>query len=184
VGSNPTATANDVNSTEYTNSSTDTRIRPRSLTAAIAGWTPESPGLCLTAEVESRGHDLVGRLLRRWHDLPEPASARARELIMASVAEQAEEVAACLERTAEHHGIAVVDRSITDGDAGAIPGRIPGSEASSASRGIVALSSLRMCPLVRNARQSVAYLLVNALLTRRCGTREHNSRRVHDVHWR
>jgi hypothetical protein len=65
---------------------------------------------------------------------------------MASVAEQAEEVAACLERTAEHHGIAVVDRSITDGDAGAIPGRVPGSEAASASRGIAALSGLRMCP--------------------------------------
>jgi hypothetical protein len=43
-------------------------------------------GLCLTAEVESRAHELAGRLLRRWHDLPEPASGRAREVIMASVA--------------------------------------------------------------------------------------------------
>lgn len=48
-------------------------------------------GLCLTAEVESRVHELAGRLLRRWHDLPEPASGRAREVIMASVAEQAAE---------------------------------------------------------------------------------------------
>ncbi|MGH3799935.1 MAG: aminoglycoside phosphotransferase family protein [Pseudonocardiaceae bacterium] len=59
-------------------------------------------GLCLTAEVESRVHELAGRLLRRWHDLPEPASGRAREVIMASVAEQAHEAAACLGRTAEH----------------------------------------------------------------------------------
>jgi aminoglycoside phosphotransferase (APT) family kinase protein len=59
-------------------------------------------GLCLTAGVESRVHELAGRLLRRWHDLPEPASGRARKVIKASVAEQADEAAACLERTAEH----------------------------------------------------------------------------------
>jgi hypothetical protein len=59
-------------------------------------------GLSLTAEVESRVHELAGRLLRRWHDLPEPTSGRAREVIMVSVAEQAEGAAACLERTAEH----------------------------------------------------------------------------------
>ncbi|MBV9139485.1 MAG: aminoglycoside phosphotransferase family protein [Pseudonocardiales bacterium] len=59
-------------------------------------------GLCLTAEGESRVHELAGRLLRRWHDLPEPPSARARKVIRASVTEQADEAAACLERTAEH----------------------------------------------------------------------------------
>lgn len=59
-------------------------------------------GLSLTAEVESRVHQLAGRLLRRWHDHPEPASGQVRDALMASVAEQAAEAAACLERTAEH----------------------------------------------------------------------------------
>ncbi|MEV6987010.1 aminoglycoside phosphotransferase family protein [Sphaerisporangium sp. NPDC051017] len=59
-------------------------------------------GLSLTAEVETRVHELAGRLLRRWHDHPEPVPAHARDDVMASMAEQADEATACLERTAEH----------------------------------------------------------------------------------
>jgi Ser/Thr protein kinase RdoA (MazF antagonist) len=56
-------------------------------------------GLSLPSETEARVHELAGQLLRRWHDHPEPVSDRARDSVMASMAEQA---TACLERTAEH----------------------------------------------------------------------------------
>ncbi|MGH3888321.1 MAG: aminoglycoside phosphotransferase family protein [Pseudonocardiaceae bacterium] len=59
-------------------------------------------GLPLTVEVETRVHELAGRLLRRWHDLPEPITEQARDAIRPSVAEQADEAATCLERTVEH----------------------------------------------------------------------------------
>lgn len=59
-------------------------------------------GLPLTVEVEPRVHERAGRLLRRWHDLPEQITDQARDAIRASVAEQAQEAASCLERTGEH----------------------------------------------------------------------------------
>jgi Ser/Thr protein kinase RdoA (MazF antagonist) len=59
-------------------------------------------GLSLPAATEARVHELAGRLLRRWHDHPDPAPAQVRESVMASMAEQAKEATACLEPTAEH----------------------------------------------------------------------------------
>ncbi len=59
-------------------------------------------GLPLTVEVETWVHELAGRLLRRWHDLPDQITEQARDAIRASVAEHADEAASCLERTAEH----------------------------------------------------------------------------------
>lgn len=47
-------------------------------------------------------HELAGRLLRRWHDQSGPAPEQDREAIRASMADQATEVAACLENTAGH----------------------------------------------------------------------------------
>ncbi|MFE5618348.1 aminoglycoside phosphotransferase family protein [Streptomyces sp. NPDC056463] len=58
-------------------------------------------GLPLTAGEETRVHELAGRLLRRWHDHPVPRTGRERAEIRAAVARQADEVAACLERTAD-----------------------------------------------------------------------------------
>jgi aminoglycoside/choline kinase family phosphotransferase len=57
-------------------------------------------GLPLAADEEPRLHELAGRLLRRWHDHSEPVTDQQRQAIMASVADQADEAAACLERTA------------------------------------------------------------------------------------
>ncbi|MFC8275462.1 aminoglycoside phosphotransferase family protein [Streptomyces sp. NPDC057271] len=59
-------------------------------------------GLPLTAAEETRVHELAGRLLRRWHDHPVPRTGRERTDILAAVARQADEAAACLERTADH----------------------------------------------------------------------------------
>lgn len=59
-------------------------------------------GLSLPDQDESQVHGLAGRLLKRWHDHTEPAPDQARDAIMASVAKQADEAAACLERTGEH----------------------------------------------------------------------------------
>ncbi|MFI6809097.1 phosphotransferase family protein [Streptomyces luteogriseus] len=59
-------------------------------------------GLPLEAEEERRVYELAGRVLRRWHDHSEPASAQDLEDIRASMADQAEEAAACLESTAGH----------------------------------------------------------------------------------
>ncbi|MGH3999151.1 MAG: aminoglycoside phosphotransferase family protein [Pseudonocardiaceae bacterium] len=70
------------------------------MTSSVPGLVVR--GLPLTVEVETRVHELAGRLLRRWHDLPEQITEQARDAIRASVAEQADEAATCLERTAEH----------------------------------------------------------------------------------
>jgi len=60
-------------------------------------------GLALEAEEERRVHELAGQLLRRWHDQSDPASDQDLEDIRASMADQAEEAAACLENTAGRH---------------------------------------------------------------------------------
>ncbi|MFG2463382.1 aminoglycoside phosphotransferase family protein [Streptomyces sp. NPDC048523] len=59
-------------------------------------------GLPLEVGEERRVHELAGHLLRRWHDHSEPTSDQDRENIRASMANQAEEAAACLESTAGH----------------------------------------------------------------------------------
>ncbi|MFE5482254.1 aminoglycoside phosphotransferase family protein [Streptomyces sp. NPDC056527] len=56
-------------------------------------------GFPLTADTESRVHELAGRLLRRWHDHPVPAAPGVRDAIMTSVAQKADEATACLART-------------------------------------------------------------------------------------
>ncbi|WP_331764952.1 aminoglycoside phosphotransferase family protein (plasmid) [Streptomyces sp. NBC_01136] len=58
--------------------------------------------LPLEAEEERRVHELAGHLLRRWHDHSDPASGQNLEDIRASMADQAQEAAACLESTAGH----------------------------------------------------------------------------------
>jgi aminoglycoside phosphotransferase (APT) family kinase protein len=58
-------------------------------------------GLTLTVEMETRIHERAGRLLRRWHALPEPITHQARHAIRASVAEQADEATLCGERAAD-----------------------------------------------------------------------------------
>jgi hypothetical protein len=57
-------------------------------------------GLPLSPDEERRVHQQAGRLLRRWHDHSEPSTDEQRQVILASVADQADEAAACLERTA------------------------------------------------------------------------------------
>jgi Ser/Thr protein kinase RdoA (MazF antagonist) len=47
-------------------------------------------------------HELAGRLLRRWHDQSQPGTEEDRRAVRASMAEQAQEAAACLESTAGH----------------------------------------------------------------------------------
>lgn len=59
-------------------------------------------GFPLTADAESRVHELAGRLLRRWHDHPVPAGPGVRDDIMASVARKAEEVVDSLRRVSGH----------------------------------------------------------------------------------
>ncbi|MFD9030951.1 aminoglycoside phosphotransferase family protein [Streptomyces sp. NPDC059567] len=59
-------------------------------------------GFPLTADAESRVHELAGRLLRRWHDHPVPAGPGVRDDIMTSVARKADEATACLARTSEY----------------------------------------------------------------------------------
>ncbi|MEV7683430.1 aminoglycoside phosphotransferase family protein [Streptomyces sp. NPDC088341] len=60
--------------------------------------------LPLQPEEERHVHELAGRLLRRWHDHSDPASESGQDsgTIRSSLADQAEEAASCLERTAEH----------------------------------------------------------------------------------
>lgn len=59
-------------------------------------------GLALEAGEERRVHELAGRLLRRWHDQSQPGTEEDRRAVRASMAEQAQEAAACLESTAGH----------------------------------------------------------------------------------
>ncbi|MDT7788155.1 MAG: hypothetical protein QOF58_6574 [Pseudonocardiales bacterium] len=59
-------------------------------------------GLTLPAHTEVQVHEYAGQLLRQWHSLPEPITDQARDAITASVAEQANEAALCLELAAEH----------------------------------------------------------------------------------
>jgi Ser/Thr protein kinase RdoA (MazF antagonist) len=68
------------------------------LTAPLPGRIVR--GLPLAVDEEHRLHESAGRLLRRWHDHSEPISAQQRPAILASVADQADEAAVCLERTA------------------------------------------------------------------------------------
>jgi Ser/Thr protein kinase RdoA (MazF antagonist) len=63
--------------------------------------TTEVPGqivreLRLTTEIASRVHELAGRLLRRWHDVPEPPAPGTRHALAASIDAQATEAAAML----------------------------------------------------------------------------------------
>ncbi|MFE9045951.1 phosphotransferase [Streptomyces sp. NPDC007818] len=51
-------------------------------------------GLSLGREEERRVHERAGDLLRRWHTSSAPASKRDRDLIRASMADQASEAAA------------------------------------------------------------------------------------------
>lgn len=57
-------------------------------------------GLPLPLDDERRLHEQAGRLLRRWHDHSEPVTDQQRQVILASVADQADDAGACLERTA------------------------------------------------------------------------------------
>lgn len=57
-------------------------------------------GLNLEVQEERRAHELAGRLLRRWHDHSEPGTEQDRQAVRASMAEQAQEAAACLDSTA------------------------------------------------------------------------------------
>lgn len=59
-------------------------------------------GLTLGREEELQVHERAGNLLRRWHDSSTPASKQDRDLIRASMVDQASEAAACLETTAGH----------------------------------------------------------------------------------
>ncbi|WP_411147047.1 aminoglycoside phosphotransferase family protein [Streptomyces sp. x-80] len=59
-------------------------------------------GLTLEAEEEHRVHELAGRLLSRWHGHSTLGTVRTRESVGASMAGQADEAGACLERIAEH----------------------------------------------------------------------------------
>jgi len=59
-------------------------------------------GLSLDVAEEQRVHERAGQLLRRWHDHSGPISAPVRDAIMASVADQAAEAAACVDRAGEH----------------------------------------------------------------------------------
>jgi hypothetical protein len=59
-------------------------------------------GLPLDVVEEQRVYELAGHLLWRWHDHSDAASDQVREDIRASMANQAEEAAACLESTAGH----------------------------------------------------------------------------------
>jgi aminoglycoside/choline kinase family phosphotransferase len=82
------------------------------LTSPVPGLVVR--GLSLTGQRETRVHERAGRLLRRWHDLPEPSSDQARETITASITEQVREAITasiteqvreadqCLQRGAEH----------------------------------------------------------------------------------
>lgn len=64
------------------------------LTTAVPGLIVRD--LPLAAETESRVHELAGRLLRRWHDVPEPPAPGARDAVAASIDAQAAEAAAIL----------------------------------------------------------------------------------------
>jgi aminoglycoside phosphotransferase (APT) family kinase protein len=66
------------------------------LTTALAGSVVRD--LPLAPTTEARVHELAGRLLRRWHSHPEPASPHARQALMASMTDQATEAAVCLEK--------------------------------------------------------------------------------------
>jgi Ser/Thr protein kinase RdoA (MazF antagonist) len=59
-------------------------------------------GLPLEVEEERRVHELAGRLLRRWHDYSEPSTEQDHQAVRASMVEQAQEAAACLDSTAGH----------------------------------------------------------------------------------
>ncbi|MER6442911.1 aminoglycoside phosphotransferase family protein [Streptomyces sp. NPDC001185] len=59
-------------------------------------------GLALEEQEERRVHELAGRLLYRWHSHSEPAPDQDRKHILASLADQAEEAAACLKSTAAY----------------------------------------------------------------------------------
>ncbi|MFB7368254.1 aminoglycoside phosphotransferase family protein [Streptomyces sp. NPDC056222] len=59
-------------------------------------------GFPLTADAETRVHELAGRLLRRWHDHPVPATRGVRDDVMTSVAQKADEATACLQHVSEH----------------------------------------------------------------------------------
>ncbi|TDD59354.1 aminoglycoside phosphotransferase family protein [Actinomadura darangshiensis] len=66
------------------------------LTTALAGSIVRDQPFSPTAE--ARVHELAGRLLRRWHNHPEPASPRARQTLMGSMTDQATEAAVCLDK--------------------------------------------------------------------------------------
>ncbi|MFJ4931594.1 aminoglycoside phosphotransferase family protein [Streptomyces sp. NPDC088736] len=59
-------------------------------------------GLALEEQEERQVHELAGRLLYRWHSHSEPAPDQDRKHILASLADQAEEAAACLKSTAAY----------------------------------------------------------------------------------
>ncbi|MFE0063365.1 aminoglycoside phosphotransferase family protein [Streptomyces sp. NPDC059003] len=59
-------------------------------------------GLPLAPAVERHVHELAGRVLRRWHDHSAPAPPQDLEAVRASIRGQADEAAACLERTWAH----------------------------------------------------------------------------------
>jgi aminoglycoside/choline kinase family phosphotransferase len=66
------------------------------LTTALNGSVVR--GLPLDPATEAQVHELAGRLLRRWHSLPEPAPPHARQALMASMTDQATEAAICLDK--------------------------------------------------------------------------------------
>ncbi|GAA1963193.1 aminoglycoside phosphotransferase family protein [Kitasatospora viridis] len=53
--------------------------------------------LPLAPQDEQRVYELAGRALRRWHDASAPATDQDREAIAASMAQQADEAAGCLD---------------------------------------------------------------------------------------
>ena len=59
-------------------------------------------GLLLAPDVERRVHELAGRLLRCWHDYPEPTPTTAHTDVKASFMTQAEEATECLKRVGDH----------------------------------------------------------------------------------
>ncbi|MFD0855428.1 aminoglycoside phosphotransferase family protein [Actinomadura adrarensis] len=70
------------------------------LTTALPGSVVRD--LPLSAKVEARVYELAGRLLRRWHDHPQPVPPQARENLTANLADQAAEATACLNRLDDH----------------------------------------------------------------------------------
>ncbi|HEX6467876.1 MAG TPA: aminoglycoside phosphotransferase family protein [Streptosporangiaceae bacterium] len=66
------------------------------LTTALAGSVVRD--LPLAPAIEARVHELAGRLLRRWHSHPEPVPPGTRQALRTSMAHQASEAAACLEK--------------------------------------------------------------------------------------